>query len=94
MSLVSINEDVMRDMMQQEIQKQAEKIASEKLFWTVQELQEYTNMHIKTMKEYFFYDERFPKFKVGSTWRFPVALVKEYLTEWSLNQIEQQRCTY
>ncbi len=88
MNLFSINEDLMREMMQQAVQEQAEKIAQEKIFWTVQD---YTNMHIKTMKEHFFYDPDFPKFKIGATWRFPVTKVKEYLDEWSTKEIEKQK---
>lgn len=94
MNLFSINEDLMREMMQQAVQEQAEKIAQEKIFWTVQDLQDYTNMHIKTMKEHFFYDPDFPKFKIGATWRFPAAKVKVYLDTWSQEQIMLQRVSY
>ena len=91
MGLITIDEDLVREMLQKEIEKQVEKIASEKLFWTVKELEEYTNMCLQTMKEYFFYDEKFPKFKIGRTWRFPVSLVKGYLENWSEQKIKEQR---
>lgn len=91
MNLFSINEDLMREMMQQAVQEQAGKIAQEKIFWTVKELEEYANLCIDTMKKEFFYDPDFPKFKIGATWRFPVKKVKEYLDEWSTKEIEKQK---
>lgn len=94
MSLFNINEDAMRDMMRQAIEEKAAQLAQEKIFWTVSELEEYANMNINTMKNHFFYDERFPKFKVGRDWRFPVARTKQFLEQWAMEQQEQQRLVY
>ena len=94
MNLFSINEDLMREMMQQAVQEQAEKIAQEKIFWTVKELEEYANLCIDTMKKEFFYDPDFPKSKIGATWRFPATKVTAYLDTWSQEQIMLQRVSY
>lgn len=91
MTLISINEDVMREMMQRAINEKAEEIAAEKMFWTMKELEENTNLCVNTIKIHFFYDPEFPKFKVGATWRFPVKQTKEYLEQWGEKQIKKQR---
>lgn len=94
MSLFTINENEMREMMQQAIDAKAEQLAQEKVFWTMKDLEKYTNLCANTMKEHFFYDPDFPKFKIGRDWRFPVTKVKAYLEQWSEDRIDLQKVAY
>lgn len=94
MNLFTINEETMREMLQQAIDAKAEQLAQEKVFWTMKDLEKYTNLCANTMKEHFFYDPDFPKFKIGRDWRFPVAKVKAYLEQWSEDQIDLQKIAY
>lgn len=88
--LFKINEEVVLEILQASINEKVEQLAQEKIFWTVSELEKYANMNIGTMKNHFFYDEDFPKFKVGRDWRFPVIRTKEYLEHWAIEQQKKQ----
>ncbi|PYH25555.1 hypothetical protein US8_03835 [Bacillus altitudinis] len=38
------------------------------------------------MQKEFFFDEDFPKRKIGNKWYYPVAQTKEFLLKWINNQ--------
>lgn len=54
MNLFEFNEEAVIAMLEEAIKQKVEELAQEKIFWTVSELEHYTNMHINTMKKHFF----------------------------------------
>ncbi|SCM00677.1 Group-specific protein [Bacillus cytotoxicus] len=40
-------------------------------------------MSWNTIQDQFFFDPRFPKFKVGQKWYFPAKQTQKFLLEWA-----------
>lgn len=63
---VHINENYIKELLQEAINAKLDSVSQELVFWDMKELQRRTRMSVNTMKEHFFYDEDFPKAKVGN----------------------------
>jgi hypothetical protein len=59
----------------------------ERTFWDTNELQRQTMLSMSTIQKNFFYDERFPKYKLGRKWLFPAKRTREFLLMW----LEEQK---
>lgn len=55
-------------------------------FWDTKELKRRTCMSWSFIQEQFFFDPRFPKFKVNSKWLFPAKEAEEFLLKWIKEQ--------
>ncbi|HWO95229.1 MAG TPA: hypothetical protein VNM45_02525 [Bacillus sp. (in: firmicutes)] len=73
----------------QELKKHIEKIEHCRTFWDMKELCRQTCMSENSIKEKFFYDKRFPKYKIGGKWYFPVAEAEAFLLMWIREQNTQ-----
>lgn len=83
---VQLNEKYIEETFKEELRKRLDEIQSKKVFWDMKELQKQTNMSVNTIKEWFFYDDRFPKYKVGNKWYFPAKECEEFLINWIKEQ--------
>lgn len=70
----------------EELRKHLAKIERSQTFWDMKTLCKQTCLSENTIKERFFYDPRFPKFKVGGKWLFPAKECEEFLLMWLKEQ--------
>lgn len=55
-------------------------------FWDMKELCHQTNMSENFIKDQFFYDEEFPKRRVGRKWLMPAKETEAFLLAWLKEQ--------
>ena len=79
---VKIDEEVVRNMLQVEIEKKVAKLSKGYVFWDTPELKRRTCMSWNTMQEHFFHDPNFPKVKIGGKWYYPAKETEEFLIKW------------
>ncbi|AYK08902.1 group-specific protein [Brevibacillus laterosporus] len=83
---VEIDEIEVRRMYLEKLKEKMEEVESELVFWDSKELMRRTCMCWNTIQDKFFFDPRFPKFKVGGKWYFPTKETREFLIEWLYEQ--------
>lgn len=86
---LEIDNELLEKTFREELQKRLDKIESKVTLWDMKELQKQTNMSVNTIKEKFFYDDRFPKYRVGSKWYFPAKECEEFLLTWIKEQARE-----
>jgi hypothetical protein len=79
---VKIDEEEIRKMYMDKLQEHIEKMDRETLFWDTKRLKQETNMCWNTIQEKFFYNEDFPKRKIGGKWFFHGERTREFLDKW------------
>lgn len=70
----------------EELRKRLDQIERRKTLWDMKELCKQTSMSENTIKEKFFYDKRFPKYKIGGKWYFPAVETECFLLMWIKEQ--------
>jgi len=83
---VQVDESQVKDLYLQEVRKAIRDIELDFVYWNSQELMRRTCMSWNNIQEKFFYDERFPKKKVGGKWLFPARATREFLEQWISEQ--------
>lgn len=83
---VQIDEQEVRQLYLQKLDEKMKEIDSELVFWDRKELLKRTCLSWNTIQEYFFFDSRFPKHKVGNKWLFPADGAKKFLLQWLSEQ--------
>lgn len=83
---IQIDDVVAESILREEIQKKADKIAVTRLFWDMKELCRQVSLSENTVKETFFHDPGFPKFRVGKKWLINAQLAEAFLNDWSKHQ--------
>lgn len=86
MITVELNQESLEKTFKQELQKRLDSIQHNLTLWDMKELQRQTSMSVNTIKEWFFYDDRFPKYRVGNKWYFPARECEEFLIMWLKEQ--------
>ncbi|TKI59323.1 group-specific protein [Brevibacillus antibioticus] len=79
---IEMNENEVREIIRDRIHELIKEFDAEKVFWDTTELKKHTCMCWNTIQDRFFFDPRFPKFKVGGKWYFPARETKEFLIKW------------
>jgi hypothetical protein len=82
---VQLDEDYIEKKFQEELKVRLDRLQYEKTFWDMNELCKQTNMSVNTIKDNFFYEDDFPKYKVGGKWYFPSEETREFLLVWLKN---------
>lgn len=72
--------------LREEIQKNIEQVSIKTLFWDMKELCRQVQMSETFVKEQFFYNPDFPKFRVGKKWLMPAKQTEEFLLAWIAQQ--------
>ena len=72
--------------LREEIQKNIEEISIKTLFWDMKELCRQVHMSEGFVKEQFFHDPGFPKFKIGGKWLMPAKQTEDFLLAWIARQ--------
>lgn len=83
---IEIDENEVRDLYLEKLEKKIREVDAEKVFWDTNELKRRTCLSWNTIQDKFFYDPRFPKFKVGGKWLFPAQETKDFLLQWLREQ--------
>jgi len=83
---VQIDQRAAEEIFFEEIKKRVNMIESKLTFWDLSELSKQTCMSIGSIKEKFFYDQSFPKYKVGGKWYMPAAECEKFLIDWIKRQ--------
>lgn len=73
---------IARELLQQRINE----IELQTVYWDTKELMNQTRLSWNTILEAFFYDERFPKFRIGRKWVYPAKETREFLIQWLREQ--------
>jgi len=82
MLTVQINESEVKQLVRERITELVKEIDAEYVFWDAKELMKRTCMSWNFIQQQFFFDPRFPKFKVGNKWYFPARETREFLLRW------------
>jgi len=86
---VQVNEQEVREIIQQQVAEALQKLDNDLVFWDAKELQRRTCMCWNTIQQHFFHDPRFPKAKVGAKWYFPAREAREFLEQWLKERIRR-----
>ncbi|MFD1357674.1 group-specific protein [Fictibacillus halophilus] len=79
---ITLDEGELKELYIEEIKKHIEKIEKEKVFWDTNDLKRFTGLSWNTIQAKFFFDERFPKVKLGGKWIFHAEKTRAFLREW------------
>lgn len=66
----------------EELKKRLDHLENQQVFWDMKTLCKVTCMSENFIKDQFFYDSRFPKFRVGKKWLFPAKETEDFLLMW------------
>ena len=83
---IQVDENEARQLYLERLEEKLKEIDSELVFWDSKELMRRTCMSWNTIQDKFFFDPRFPKFKVGQKWMFPAEETKRFLLQWLREQ--------
>lgn len=83
---IQIDESAVRALMLQKLDEKLQEVDAEMVFWDTNELKRRTCLSWNTILDKFFYDPRFPKFKVGTKWVFPAKETQKFLLTWLTEQ--------
>jgi phage pi2 protein 07 len=76
---VDVDQETVRTMLLEKIEQRIKEVDLELVFWSRKDLIRRTSLSWDTIQKTFFYDPRFPKYKVGAKWLFPAEETKEFL---------------
>lgn len=79
---VQVDEEAIKQMYHEAIERRIEKLDNDLIYWDSSELKRRTCMSWNTILSNFFYEQDFPKTKVGGKWYFPAHETKKFLTNW------------
>lgn len=83
---IEIDENEVRNLYLEMLEEKIREVDAEMVFWDANELKRRTCLSWNTIQDKFFYDPRFPKFKVGQKWMFPAEETKKFLLQWLREQ--------
>lgn len=83
---IAIDEERVEEIIREEAIKKVERAIVQHTLWDMKELSRQVCMSIPFIKENFFYNEDFPKFKVGSKWLMPAQEAHDYVINWLKRQ--------
>jgi hypothetical protein len=83
---IKVDEGEVREMLKQKIAELVKEVDIEYVFWDAKELMRRTCMSWNFIQQQFFFDPRFPKYKVGNKWYFPAKETREFLLRWLREQ--------
>lgn len=86
MLTLEIDKNIIEERFLEELKKRLDQIEKRYTFWDMKELIRQTNMSENSIKERFFYDEKFPKHRIGTKWYFPAADCESFLLQWIREQ--------
>lgn len=86
---IQIDETKVEQIYKEELKKRLDKLDKEQVFWDMKTLCKVTCMSDNFIKDQFFYDKDFPKYRVGKKWLFPAKETEKFLINWLKSQPQQ-----
>ncbi|PED05284.1 hypothetical protein [Bacillus pseudomycoides] len=83
---IQLDDKIIEQRFLEELRKRLDQIEQRRTFWDMKELCKQTSMSENTIKEKFFYDDRFLKYKIGGKWYFPAIDAENFLLMWIKEQ--------
>lgn len=83
---ISVDQETIDGIVREEVVKRVEKAVVTQTLWDLKELSRQVSMSIPFIKENFFYNEGFPKYKVGTKWLMPAQEASDYIIAWLKRQ--------
>jgi len=79
---IQVDEEAIKQLYEEAINERLKKLDKELVFWDSKELKRRTCMRWNTIQNTFFWEEDFPKVKIGGKWYFPADEAKGFLNKW------------
>ncbi|MED3965021.1 group-specific protein [Niallia circulans] len=79
---IQIDQNEVKQMYMEKLKEKISEVDAELVYWDANELKRRTCMCWNTIQKEFFFDPRFPKYKVGNKWYFPADNAKQFLLQW------------
>jgi hypothetical protein len=79
---IQIDENEALKLYMEKVEEKLKDFDAELVFWDSKELMRRTCMSWNFIQDQFFFDSRFPKYKVNSKWVFPAKETREFLLTW------------
>lgn len=79
---VQIDHEEVRQLYLEKLEEKIKEMDTELVFWDTAELKRRTCMSWNFIQDQFFFDQRFPKHKVGGKWYFPARETRAFLETW------------
>ena len=83
---IQIDKEEVKQLYIEKLKEKISEVDAELVFWDANELKRRTCMCWNTIQKEFFFDPRFPKYKVGNKWYFPAEEAKAFLLKWLLER--------
>lgn len=83
---VQVDQNEIKQLYQKAINNRIKELDSEMVYWDSNELKRRTCMCWNTIQNNFFFDNHFPKIKIGGKWYFPAEETKQFLKEWLMER--------
>lgn len=83
---VNVDEAEIRQLAKERIAELVKEADVELTFWDTAELKKRSCLSWNTIRDQFFFDPRFPKYRVGSKWLFPAKETRDFLLKWLAEQ--------
>lgn len=84
---IQIDRQMAKELFLEEVKKRVNELDQSTTMWDTKELKRQTCMSWNTIQDNFFFEEDFPKVKLGGKWYFPAKKTREFLEGW----LEKQR---
>jgi transcriptional regulator with XRE-family HTH domain len=85
---LEINKDTLLELIENKLEDYISELPKQVL-WDSNDLRNHTKMSWNTIKDTFFQDPNFPKFKVGKKWFFPAKEVEKFINDWALEKVKK-----
>lgn len=88
---IQVDEVVVEQLYREAIEKKLKDFDKDLVFWDSKELRRRTCLSWGTIQDTFFFEEDFPKVKLGSKWLFPAKETQAFLEKWLLQKRERRK---
>lgn len=79
---INIDQKAIEKQYLEELKKRLDQADKTRTLWDMKELCRQTCMSENTIKDKFFYDEEFPKFRIGGKWYMIAEETQAFLLQW------------
>ncbi|NIK28056.1 phage pi2 protein 07 [Thalassobacillus devorans] len=82
-----VNEEEVNEVIKKQVEETLSKLNTDLVVWDSKELKRRVSMSWSTIQSTFFYEEDFPKVKIGGKWYYPAKETEEFLSRWFKHQM-------
>lgn len=82
---IDVDQKALEELCLVELRKRLDEMDKSRTLWDMKELCRQASMSENTIKDRFFYEEGFPKYKIGGKWYMVARETEEFLLQWVRN---------